>query len=133
MHVKDYLCILFSRNWYFWKQNGCHIIKLVLFLSLINDYPVILKKITKLILDTGCPPFWTVTYPSACFYISDATNGTQLLTYHQAQQQCAAMLVPPGINTPAHLLTIKDASIQVLRFDFKLYYAFRTVYDLHIY
>lgn len=47
-----------------------------------------------------------LTDDNGCFFFSDTTNGTQLLSFADAQRACAAMPVPAGITTAAHLMTV---------------------------
>ncbi|XP_052102653.1 macrophage mannose receptor 1-like [Mytilus californianus] len=60
--------------------------------------------------NTGCPENWMLTDDNGCFFFSDTTNGTQLLSFADAQRACAAMPVPAGITTAAHLMTVDSPS-----------------------
>lgn len=57
----------------------------------------------------ACPFGWLFGQnANNCYFFSDVTNGTQLKTFAQAQQACAAMPVsnPDGGMTTPNLLTL---------------------------
>lgn len=58
---------------------------------------------------TGCPFGWLISN-NACFFFSDTSDPTQLLTWSQAKDACASKPLPTGITTPAKLLTVDDPS-----------------------
>lgn len=54
----------------------------------------------------ACPDGWIPT-PTDCYYVSDTSDFTKLLTWSQAKAKCVAL------NSGSHLLTIDDVHDQV--------------------
>lgn len=58
-------------------------------------------------ISDSCPPSWLAAN-GACFFISDTSDPTQLLTWQQAREVCTAKQVPKGFKTAPKLLTVDD-------------------------
>lgn len=56
--------------------------------------------------DSGCPFGWMIT-DNSCFYFSNFTDPTQILTWSQAKQWCASKSFPAG---NAKLVTLDNVN-----------------------
>lgn len=71
-----------------------------------------LPPLTSYLTDTGCPFGWMIT-DNSCYYFSNFTDPTQILTWNDAKQWCANKQFSAGA---AKLVTLDNPNDGVSRF-----------------